>query len=379
VSEATPAIHSRASALIFRAGKKAREHIRQYGLRAGDIGLLPGAAGGPKGIGLLGLDRAIFGQFLPQAIRQRTLIGASVGSWRFAAVAAGGDDPQQIVTNLDRLAHLYTGQRFPKGISAAEVSRRCEAMLDSLLAGCDQTILHNTSYRLVILADRCRHLFASDQPLLLMLALASVVATNLVSRSALRWFIERTLFFTDDEFGTDEFSTRDDVLPLMLPDAFSTKGVALTPDNLRDALMASASIPLVLQGVKNITGAARGTYRDGGLLDYHLDLPYATDGLVLYPHFSHRVTPGWFDKPLKWRSGDPENLSSVLLVAPSADYLSRLPHGKLPSRDDFRRYRGDDGGREKYWQHAIAESERLGDEFLEQTENGKIAERLIDF
>src|SRR3546814_4034932 len=105
----------------------------------------------------------------------------------------------------------------------------------------------------------------------------------------------------------------------------------------------------------------------------------ATDGLVLYPHFSQRVTPGWFDKPLKWRNASRDNMASTLLVAPSDDYLARLPHGKLPSRDDFKRYLGDDVGRERYWRQALAESDRLGDEFLELVDSGKVAERLTDF
>lgn len=363
-----PAIHIRESALVLRAGSQARAHIRQHGLNAADISLLPGAAGGPKGIGLLGLDRAVFGHFLPQAKRTRTLIGASVGCWRFAAVAAGGTDPQQQVAKLERLARLYSSQRFPKGMSASDVSRQCAVMLTDLLDGDEAQVLHNPDYRLVVVADRCRHLFASNRPLPLLAALVAIVASNLVSRRSLTGFMERALVFPGDT-----------PLPLALPDAFRTHQVTLTADNLHAALMASASIPMVLDGVRHLPGAPAGTYRDGGLLDYHLDLPYQTDGLALYPHFTDRVVPGWFDKPFKWRNGDPQRLSRVLLVAPSSHYLARLPHGKLPSRDDFKRYSGDDVGRERYWQKAIAESNRLGDEFLELVESGRIAERLTDF
>ena len=53
--------------------------------------MVPGAAGGPKAVGISGLDQAIFGRFLPEARRPRTLIGASIGSWRFAAVAGATD------------------------------------------------------------------------------------------------------------------------------------------------------------------------------------------------------------------------------------------------------------------------------------------------
>jgi len=97
---------------------------------------------------------------------------------------------------------------------------------------------------------------------------------------------------------------------------------------------------------------------------------------VLYPHFTDRVIPGWFDKGLPWRRGCPIRLQDVLLVSPSPDYLARLPHGKLPDRKDFSRYLGDDAGRERYWRKAMDESRRLGDEFLELLENGHLAERI---
>ena len=67
----------------------------------------------------------------------------------------------------------------------------------------------------------------------------------------------------------------------------------------------------------------------------------------------------------------------MLLLAPSRDYLATLPHGKLPDRKDFTRYLGDDDGRERYWRKAMAESQRLGDEFLELADSGRLAERLL--
>ena len=55
----------------------------------------------------------------------------------------------------------------------------------------------------------------------------------------------------------------------------------------------------------------------------------------------------------------------------------RLPHGKLPDRSDFKRFMGDDKGRNKYWQTAMSESQRLGDEFLQLADNGQLGERLL--
>ncbi len=325
--------------------------------------ILPGAAGGPKAVGLAGLDRAVFGDFLPRAPRPRTLIGASIGSWRFAAVA-GARDGRDAAHRLARLADLYTSQRFPKGVTPREVTRRCEKMLADLLADSDDRILTNPDYRLVVVI-RSRGAIGGDRPLGLGLGLAGVIGGNLLSRRALGAFMERGLAYT----GEPE-------LPLEELRDFTTHAIPLDVKNLRAVLLASAAIPMVLEGVRDIPGAPPGVYRDGGLLDYHLDLPYRSEGLVLYPHFTDRVIPGWFDKPLRWRKGDAGRLSRTLLVAPSADYLARLPDGKLPDRSDFKRYLGDDPARERAWRTAIDESRRLGDEFLELVETGKFADRL---
>ena len=55
----------------------------------------------------------------------------------------------------------------------------------------------------------------------------------------------------------------------------------------------------------------------------------------------------------------------MVLLAPSREYLARLPHAKLPDRKDFARYAGDDAGRMKYWRGAISESDRLAEAFHE--------------
>lgn len=74
-------------------------------------------------------------------------------------------------------------------------------------------------------------------------------------------------------------------------EAYLERFVALNAGNLRQALLASGSIPMVMEGVRDLPGAGAGTFRDGGLLDYHLDLPYSGDDIVLYPHFTDRVIP----------------------------------------------------------------------------------------
>ena len=305
-------------ALTIKAGSRALARIRERGLQPADVGILPGAAGGAKALGIQGLDLALFGDWLPRASRQRSLIGASIGSWRFASACL-----PDAVAAIRRLGELYTGQRFTKGVSMAEVSRSCRRMLDELLAGQDAEVLNNLHYRLNIVVVKSHGLLRHDHRGTLGLGLASVIGNN-----------------------------------------------------LHHALLASGSIPMIMQRVRDIPGAGPGTYRDGGLLDYHLDLPYSGDDIVLYPHFTDRVIPGWFDKGMPWRRGDAGRLQDVLLLAPSRDYLARLPHGKLPDRKDFSRYLGDDAGRKRYWRKAMEESQRLGDEFLELTDSGHLAKPM---
>jgi hypothetical protein len=243
-------------------------------------------------------------------------------------------------------------------------------MLRELFAGREGEILAAEHHRLHILTVRGRWPLVRDSRLHTPLGFALAALANAVGRRHLAWFIERTMFVDARErpplaaAGTLQ-------LPHGTPvrfDAFHTHHVPLDPTNLLEALLASASIPMVLQGVRDIPAAPPGIYWDGGIIDYHLHLPYHhAEGLVLYPHFTDRLVPGWLDKPMPWRRARGEWLDNVLLVCPSREYLATLPHGKLPDRKDFARFAGNDAARMRSWRQAIAESERLGDAFLEWT------------
>lgn len=355
------AIHSRMPALTIRAGRRALQRLQQKPLGPEDVHVIPGAAGGPKALGISGLDKAIFGDWLPQAPQERALIGSSIGSWRFAAIASS-DDPK---AQLARLAELYTSQRFAKGVSAAEISRKSILFLEELLGGREDFLLSHPWYRLSVVVVRSLGLLQHDTRGRLSLGLMRAISANMVSRRHLGRFMERGI--VHDARGRAPVSSLVD---------FPSHEVPLSRDNLLPALLASASIPLVMSGVRNIPGAPEGVYRDGGLLDYHLDLPYQQPGIILYPHFTDRVVPGWFDKTLPWRRGDASRLQDVVLVSPSPDYLATLPDRKLPDRKDFEKYVGDDAGRERAWRRAISESDRLGDEFLELVESGRLLDRI---
>ena len=326
--------------------------------------MIPGAAGGPKGLGIAALDRAIFTEWLPGAPRVRHLVGASIGAWRFAAACR-----EDAAAALREFTRLYIGQCYPPRPGRAFVSRCAREMLAALFAGREGEVLSNPDYRLHILAVRGRWPLTRDSSWTTPLGFGMAAMANALARRHLARFLDRTLF--RDPRGAPPFVpvgaiAGADAAHAVRFDAFHTHVVPLRPANLGEALMASASIPLVLEGVADIPHAPRGVYWDGGIIDYHLHLPWhRAEGLVLYPHFTDRIVPGWLDKGLPWRSARGEWLENVVLVAPSREYLSKLPFGKLPDRNDFKRFAGDDAGRMKYWTTAVAESERLAEAFLE--------------
>jgi hypothetical protein len=341
------------SVLTIRAGKRALARIQSAGLFAADVEIVPGAAGGPKALGIAGLDRALFGEWLPAAPGVRHLIGSSIGAWRFAAACRADS-----ANALDEFARAYTGQSYPRRPSRRFVSQAARDMLTGLFSGREDEILAHPHYRLHVLAVRGRWPLTRDEAFSTAFGFGMDALANAVGRRHLARFIERAVFH--DARDPPRF------LDTHRFDAFRTHAVALDRGNLVDALLASASIPLVLEGVTGIGSAPPGIYWDGGIIDYHLHLPYHhSKGLVLYPHFTDRIVPGWLDKSLPWRRARGEWLDNVVLVAPSRAYLEKLPRGKLPDRGDFARFAGDDAGRMKYWREAISESERLGEAFLE--------------
>ena len=388
------------SAIELRAGPRAMAHIREHGLRPQDIDIIPGAAGGPKGLGLAKLDEWLFADFLPQGFAKRKnptqLIGASIGAWRFAAVCRGMVDgkfsAEETRKALALFAQTYCETRYGLNVSAAAITDSARRMIDLLFDGQVANVLAHPHYRLNVLAVRGKGILAREQRGRTHAGYALAALANAVSRKHLRHFLDRTWFYsgykTPPSTGVPEqkwlTSTADASILNMQPffaslelDPFKTEYAALTEKNFRDALIASGSIPLVLEGVVGIDGASEGTYWDGGIIDYHLHLPYAhTEGIVLYPHFTNKIVPGWLDKMLPWRKAKGASLDNVVLVCPSAEYLQQLPMKKLPDRNDFKRFANDYEGRLKYWRFAIDESARLRDELAGLIESGDIVGRL---
>jgi hypothetical protein len=244
------------------------------------------------------------------------------------------------------------------------VSETSARILDALLGEDGEAqILNHPWARLHVVTALCRGAVGVEHSRIQMMGLALCAMGNLVSRRTLGLHMERVIFHTAGD--ASPFAGLKDLPSVHLP---------LTRENLRPALLASGSIPLVLSGVR-IPGARPGVYRDGGLLDYHLDMDFGPgEGLVLYPHFYPYVVPGWFDKALRWRRARPANFRRALLIAPSPELVARLPGGKIPDRIDFERLT--DTERIRAWNQVVAESERMGDELLELIASGRIAEHV---
>lgn len=344
--------------------------IRREGFRPDQVAVVPGAAGGPKALGIIGLDNAIFGEWLPRAPRTRDLIGASIGSWRFAAVCRG-----DVLAALRDFGDIYCGQRYPFKPTAHMVSESAHNNTRQLIGGREDAVLSHPNYRLHVIATRGLGLMARQSRFRTPAGFTVAALVNALGRRHLRHLADRMWFH--DPRGMPAFLAAPDGTSHSF-DSFHTVSTALNADNLHPALWASAAIPMVMMGVEHIPGAPPGTYWDGGIVDYHLHLPYhRADGITLYPHFTDRIIPGWLDKPMPWRRAGGQWLENMVLVSPSAAYLDSLPHRKLPDRSDFKHFEHDAVARERYWRTAMAESERMGDEFLRLASSGEIAARLL--
>jgi hypothetical protein len=354
-------------ALRILAGPRARQRLRERGLQPGDVRVVPAAAGGPKGLVLNPLDRFIFGDWLPRSHQTVHLIGASIGAWRMACATL--PDAQAA---LAQLADDYVSQSYEhapgKPPTARHVSEAFGRTLQQRLGTRVTDVLASPRFRLHVLTSRGRHLLQREGRVRTPLGYAGAFFSNAAHRGALGFWLERVLFSDPRE-----------PLPFALGD-FRSRQVPLTHDNLAPSVLASCSIPFWLEAVHDIPGGPRGAYWDGGITDYHLHLNYASmgEGLVLYPHFGAQVVPGWLDKAWKRRHRASAFLDNVVVLSPHPDWIRSLPNHKLPDRDDFKRYGDDLAGRMRVWRQAIAESQRLADEFsrLVDADRGIEAETL---
>jgi hypothetical protein len=343
-------------ALRIYAGPKALAHIADKGLNPQDIGTVPGAAGGPKGLVLGPLDRFIFGEWLSRSSQPIDLVGASIGAWRMATACLSDAMPAFQRLETDYIAQDYVLEPGRKLPTAAHVSERFGESLRSFYGGRVGEVLENTRYRLHIVTSRGRHMLGREHKVGTPLGYLGAFLTNTVHRKAMGAWLERVVFSSGGTSSKLPFSTND----------YRTRQVALTDANFNDALQASCSIPFVLKAIHDIAGAPPGAYWDGGITDYHLHLNYNAAGgdrLVLYPHFQKAVVPGWLDKSLKWRHGATHFLDNTVVIAPDPQWVRSLPGGKLPDRTDFARHGTNLQARMREWATAVQASAQLADEF----------------
>ncbi|MDI9333937.1 MAG: hypothetical protein QM533_06135 [Cytophagales bacterium] len=350
-------------ALAIYAGRKAKAHIERNGLQAKDVRVVAGAAGGPKGLLLLGLDQFIFGQWLKTSNQSVDLLGVSIGAWRMATACMSDCE-----AGFDRLARDYIAQDYEPTYnqrgkrvlpSSEVVSAEFAKALTSFFAAHLDGVLNHPRYRLHILTSRGRGFLRQTNlskrlQTRTALGFAGAFFANLIHRPAMSACIERVAFSNRGELPFD----RSD---------YATKQRQLTPTNFADVLQASCSIPFLLNAVNDIQGAAPGSYWDGGLTDYHCHMNYAgqlrDDEIVLVPHFQQQLIAGWLDKSLKWRHKATRFLDNVVVLAPTAQWVRGLPNGKIPDRQDFHTYIDDFAGRVDAWSRAVSQSQQLVQEF----------------
>lgn len=351
-------------ALHIHVGERARAHIASQGLRPQDVRLVPAAAGGPKGLMLTHLDQHLFGRWLPTGGHTVHLVGASIGAWRMATAAM--PDPARAFADL---AHGYIhqhiepepGRQMP---SAARITAGFTQTLQDFFGRDVEALLSHPRWRLHVLTAKGRQILRRNTLARTAAGFAGLALTNALSRQAVGLFLERHVFSSPGE-----------ALPVPLRD-LPTQQLPLTPENFLPAMLASCSIPFMLEGVPHIPGAQPGAHWDGGLVDYHVHWPYnqMDGGLVLYPHFQRQVVPGWLDKGLRWRHRATPALSNMVLLCPNPEWVRTLPGGKLPDRTDFKALLPAE--RMRVWSEAVAQAEQLSEAWQQWLDDGCPADVL---
>jgi hypothetical protein len=291
------------------------------------------------------------------------MIGVSIGAWRMVANAQ--EDPVRAMTHFE---HEYVRQYHRYKTTAKESSHVSVELLHKYV---DKTAIHDILnhpfLRLHVITDRSAKIVSSDNKYLLGMGIGTAMAMNAISPKFINLFFERTVF------GDER-----DKLKLFDSKKFKHEFIPLTEKNFYSALLASGSIPFWMTGVNNIENAPVGSYRDGGMTSYHLDFPYSVNEyeLVLYPHFSKTIKAHWFDKNLPYRKYHKNHMTNTLLIAPSPEFIAKLPNSKIPDRNDFVTYSEDHIGRIRVWEKALDQCSILGDELLEDIASGKIKDKI---
>ena len=349
-----------------RAGKQAYELIREGGFSLDRIATYFGPAGGPRWLIASGFDLTLIREGALGNRQPVWLVGASAGAWRFAAWLQ-----PEAEQSYRALTEAYIRATYGRKETPETILQSLSAIIDSYIAADALPFaLANKRYRLAVLTSRAEHLTASDRPWVQKTGFILGFLANALHPSLVHRFAERVVFYQGAR--PPDFCLRK---------GFRGRFFPLSEVNFKAAVIASGAIPLAVAGVRDIFGAPDGVYRDGGLIDYHINQDYRMQngGLTLFFHHQERIIPGWLDKGLKRRRPPAGFLDSVVMVYPSEGFVETLPNGRIPDRGDFKTFIDDPATRIANWRRAAALSGPLGEEFLELIAGGRlqdVVERL---
>jgi hypothetical protein len=347
--------------LIVRAGARARDRLRREGFHRDLFGTLVGASGGPKWLVLRHIDDVLADRLIAGRNTPLDTLGSSIGSFRHACHAQA--DPKAALARFEQgyVEQAYEGDGRP---SMQEISSESDRILALMLGEKGaREIVTNQKVRSHFVASRLLLDRGLDRGFGFQRQLASAALLNTIARRHLGRAFERVLFGPGDS-------------PIVYED-FPTTRYTLDAESVQQALLASGSIPLVMQGVRDVPNVP-GILFDGGIVDYHFDFEFARrEGLVLFAHFFDRIVPGWFDRPLKWRRPAPEALEDVVMVAPSDAFVASLPGSKVPDRNDFLDL--STGDRIARWRRVIEVSRVLADDLNDLMDGNQVDESILPF
>ncbi len=331
--------------LDIYVGKKAKAIIEQQGLNQQIFSMFLGASGGPKWFTLFGLDKYIFGEFFKGRNQPLEMVGTSAGAFRIACFTQ--DNP---VEAISKLAYQYSETDFTDNSSPQHLTDTAAEMLQHVFTEQGiQNIVSNSIFKANFIVAKANGLVSLENKFLQGFGLVNSYVLNRLSRKYLNLQYERFVFRHPDS-----------IIEVKDPAKIDTQYVNLSINNVKDSLLASGSIPLVMAGIKNISGTPKGMYRDGGVIDYHFDISFNKGGLILYPHFNKAPKAGWFDKNLS-RCPSQDNYDKTVMLVPSDEFIAQLPYGKIPDRTDFETM--DTKTRIKYWHTVFDQTQKLADEF----------------
>lgn len=347
--------------LEIYAGENALKTIQEQGFKQELFTNFLGASGGPKWFTLFGLDKYLFGNFFQGRNTELNLIGSSAGAFRAAALAQ-----KKPVQAIERLAFTYAHTAYSAKPTPQEISSQAVTIVDNLFGEYGaREVIENKVFKAHLLVAKCNGLTASDNKIVQGAGLINSMLLNKISRRLLTKQYQRYVF----KNPASQLTIND-------PYGFNNHYHDLTPANIKSALLASGSIPMVMSGIKDIQGLNKGTYRDGGIIDYHFDFSLSNNGthkqilesdttkhgLTLYPHFSSEPKAGWFDKNSS-RKVLKSSYENTVLLAPSETFINSLPFKKIPDRTDFTEL--DATTRIKYWLTVLEEVDKLAECFHE--------------